>query len=117
MGTPHMAKGTNLAIHDAFALACAAATAQGVAAMLQNYSHVRARESAQMLLFSRHLGRVRNGLAPNSKTVPLDGRAFDALVRSANIRTATLPTAHVFQPIWEFVQQRVPEKDRGFFLQ
>ena len=52
--TPHMAKGSNLAMHDAFALARAAAGAASLPAMLQAYSAERSPECARCLLLSRH---------------------------------------------------------------
>mmetsp|Transcript_33473 Transcript_33473/g.94726 ORF Transcript_33473/g.94726 Transcript_33473/m.94726 type:complete len:623 (+) Transcript_33473:71-1939(+) len=114
--TPHMAKGSNLALHDALALAAAAAGAADVPSMLQAYSEARTQECARCLLLSRHLGRVRSGLHPGCKSSPKDGVSFEALVRSSGLCARTLPTGELFLPVWDFLRSRLPESARGCFL-
>ncbi|EGB12800.1 hypothetical protein AURANDRAFT_7634, partial [Aureococcus anophagefferens] len=60
--TPHLGKGSNLAIQDAFVLASCAAGADDARGWLAAYSAARVEEAGASLLYSRHLGRVRNGL-------------------------------------------------------
>lgn len=115
--TPHMAKGSNLALHDAFALATAACGADSLQAMLKEYSAVRAQEGARYLLLSRHLGRLRNGLLPCSKTPPVDGAAFEAALRSQGLPLRTLPIGDLFRPTWAFAEARLSQAERGFWLQ
>lgn len=115
--TPHMAKGSNLALHDAFALASAASGAESLQAMLREYSAARAQEGARCLLLARHLGRVRNGLLPSSKTLPVDGAAFEAALRSQGLSLRTLPIGDIFKPTWLFAEARLTQAERGFCLQ
>ncbi|CAE8600706.1 unnamed protein product [Polarella glacialis] len=132
--TPHMAKGSNMALHDAFALAAAAASATSLPDMLEAYSASRAQECARTVLLSRHLGRLRNGLLPLPASVaasvmgvssvpllqpqPATAAALLAQVREAGLPTRTLPVGGAFQEVWQLVEEKLPrEVQRGFFLE
>ena len=104
--TPHLGKGSNLAIQDAWALACASAGAGSVAEMLAAYSDARAPECAQTLLYSRHQGRLRNGLlvgegGGGELERPRSAEEFEARVKSAELPTRMLPAHPAFAPLWE----------------
>lgn len=115
--TPHMAKGSNLALHDAFVLASMAAEANDLTEMLRTYSNVRVPETARILLLSRHLGRIRNGLTDDTKDAPpKDAEVLERVFRSAGLPTATLPTGVFFEPVWDFEESRIPEAERSFYL-
>ena len=116
--TPHIAKGTNLAIHDAHVLSQALqmhvmqppqdATA-GVASSpgssgdqcqqltdaLQQYERQRLPEVSRMVLLSRHKGLVRNCLSEASAHVEdfssVSAEEYAAMVTSAALDTDTLP--------------------------
>lgn len=117
--TPHMAKGSNLAMHDAYSLACASASASGLAEMLDIYSASRAPECARTLLFSRHLGRLRNGLLGGAleRAPPQNEIEFLQAVKSAGLGTSTLPAGEEFQAIWHFAEDGLSSTQRGFFLE
>eukprot|EP00929_Paragymnodinium_shiwhaense_P076385 TRINITY_DN39273_c0_g1_i1.p1 TRINITY_DN39273_c0_g1~~TRINITY_DN39273_c0_g1_i1.p1 ORF type:complete len:604 (-),score=84.47 TRINITY_DN39273_c0_g1_i1:309-2120(-) len=114
--TPHMAKGSNLAIHDAFMLAHSAAEATSVEDWLRRYSDSRVKECSRTLLMSRHLGRVRNGRVPGSAQLPAGQEAVEALVGAAQLDSTTLPHSKPFEPIWQFVRQHLDESQFGFYL-
>merc|ERR1712194_157910 len=109
-----MAKGSNLALHDAFMIAYSARDASCPRDILQSYSRVRVPEANRTFLLSRHLGRLRNGLLPGQTAVPIDEPELEALVRSCGLGTATLPAAEAFACIWEFVKDRLPNHARFF---
>jgi catechol 2,3-dioxygenase-like lactoylglutathione lyase family enzyme len=140
--SPHCAKGSNLAIHDAYVLACAAQNATSVSELLQTYSSSRVEDCRTTVLLSRHLGRLRNRMAPllvttkntGGTTIP-DGKLLlevpatttiipttpqdvESLVRLAELPTfVTLPRgSRVFDPTWEFIQNQVPKEKRGYCL-
>ena len=114
--TPHMAKGSNLALHDAFTLAHAAQNSSSVSEMLAAYSDARADETGRTLLLSRHLGRLRNGLLHGLPAVPSTDEEFTSLVRTGGLGTLTLPVDDHFQPVWQFVDENLPADQRGCFL-
>lgn len=62
--SPHCAKGSNLAIHDAYVLACAAQHASSLEEMLELYSSQRVDDCRHTALLSRYLGRLRNMMPP-----------------------------------------------------
>ncbi|KAJ8603669.1 hypothetical protein CTAYLR_010032 [Chrysophaeum taylorii] len=89
--TPHAAKGSNMAIHDAYVLACAAATASDVTTWLADYSRRREADVSATSRFSRHVGRLRN------QGAALRGD-FEERVRE--VPYLALPTDPVFDPVW-----------------
>ncbi|CAB9529453.1 Inherit from strNOG: FAD binding domain [Seminavis robusta] len=133
--TPHAVKGSNLAIHDAFVLGCAAEHATNIQELLQLYNQRRVDDCRNMVLLSRHLGRMRNGMppmAPNGTTMLLSNepwpRPTDAITFQIDINTLTgVPTAtlpchkssseeNAMEPVWEFMQQHIAPSERGFWL-
>ena len=112
--TPHLGKGSNLAIQDAFVLASCAAGADDARGWLAAYSAARARECGASLLYSRHLGRVRNGL--DGGPPPADEASFAARVEAAGLPTRMLPAHAAFAPVAAFAEAAVPEDLRGFCL-
>ena len=123
--TPHMAKGSNLAVHDAFALAAAASKATTVSELLANYSAVRAQETRRCVLLSRHLGWLRNGQlqlgaedkVADAKSFPQDEGTFLQLLAKAALPTRTLPVGGDFEALWRHVDAQLPTEQRGYFLQ
>jgi len=144
--TPHLAKGSNLAICDAFALAAAAEDATSLQALLRAYSSSRCAEGARVLLLARHLGFVRNGKGNSSS--PMASRppslpplpllppsncetTLIAQVKNAGLPTRTLPIGGAFEGVWDWVNAHLIEEDgmesketvtsaqlkRGFFLE
>ena len=62
---PHLRRSTNMAIEDAGALASALAAHPGeISAALATFERRRTVETAREVLFSRHLGRVKQMLDP-----------------------------------------------------
>ena len=123
--SPHCAKGSNLAIHDAHVLACAAQQATSLKDMLQVYSNQRVTDTRNTVLLSRHLGRIRNSMPPltiNGNLLknlprPTTAQEIEKQVKLGGLPTVTLPTgSSTFNPIWEFTDQTVPMKKRGFCL-
>ena len=112
--TPHLGKGSNLALQDAFVLAACAATAADADGWLAAYSAERAGECGDALLYSRHLGRVRNGLDGGGP--PRDAATYEAAARAAGLPTAMLPAHPAFRAVRAFAEARVPEARRGFCL-
>lgn len=95
--TPHNAKGSNMAIHDAYVLAHAASTNQDVASWLEDFSRRRVGDVSNTIYFSRHMGRLCNDGVFDS----------DEMVRrslEAGVSTVALPTDRVFDPLWKFAQ-------------
>ena len=105
--TPHLGKGSNLAIQDAFVLASCAAGADDARGWLAAYSAARARECGASLLYSWHLGRV---------PPPADEASFAARVEAAGLPTRMLPAHAAFAPVAAFAEAGVPEDLRGFCL-
>eukprot|EP00658_Telonema_sp_P-2_P019344 TRINITY_DN17630_c0_g1_i3.p1 TRINITY_DN17630_c0_g1~~TRINITY_DN17630_c0_g1_i3.p1 ORF type:complete len:369 (-),score=66.89 TRINITY_DN17630_c0_g1_i3:88-1194(-) len=98
--TPHCLKGSNLAIQDAYTLACCAHTAASVPDMLQNYSKSRASHAGNMVLLSRHVGRLRNGLLTGMDGVPVDQASFERWLASSGLDSALLPRETMFAAVW-----------------
>lgn len=103
--TPHNAKGTNMALHDAAVLAAAASTATDVASWLADYSRRRATDVANTIHFSRHMGLLRNGYFTQ------DGD-WESSARACRVATISLPTDNIFQPVWDFALSHA----RSFYL-
>ena len=108
--TPHLGKGSNLAIQDAYALAVAAARARDARDALARFSRARARECGDTLLYSRWLGRFRNGSL--GARAAHAGHYEDALANSG-FATRMLPDHPAFAPVWRFVDAQVPAAARG----
>ena len=126
--SPHCAKGSNLAIHDAYVLACAAQHASSLEEMLQRYSQQRVKDCRNTVLLSRHLGRLRNNMpllningksamTPTKLPRPKTSDEIEAQVKLGGLPTVTLPMeSSVFDPIWKFTNETVPVASRGFCL-
>ena len=131
--TPHCAKGSNLAIHDAYILAQSAQHATAVEDMLQEYSRRRIQDTRTTVLLSRHLGRIRKGMPlmtpsgqPLSNNVllhterPQNAESFRSQVYRGGLATATIPLGgdcdKSFEPIWKFLEDHIPTEKRGFCL-
>jgi 2-polyprenyl-6-methoxyphenol hydroxylase-like FAD-dependent oxidoreductase len=118
--TPHLGKGSNLAVQDAFVLAVSAAEAGTVAELLERYSQSRATECAETLLYSRHQGRLRNALLGDgehhNRRRPANAAIFTHQMASAGLPTQALPAHPAFQPLWDFVEHCVPAEQRGACL-
>ena len=102
--TPHAAKGSNMAVCDAYALARASETATSKADWLSKFSELRCHETANTFLFSRLLGRLRNGLLPGfPHTPPKDQKEFvERALSDPNLEPRMLPAASIFDPVWKF---------------
>lgn len=114
--TPHMAKGSNMAVHDAFTLAAVASTASTPAELLASFSAARAQETKRCVLLSRHLGWLRNGQLGMSGP-PRDEATFLELLSKAKLPTRTLPVGGDFEALWRHVEAQLPQEQRGYFLQ
>jgi 2-polyprenyl-6-methoxyphenol hydroxylase-like FAD-dependent oxidoreductase/catechol 2,3-dioxygenase-like lactoylglutathione lyase family enzyme len=134
--TPHFAKGSNLAIHDALVLAKCARNALTIPEWMAEYSDTRVNECRRTVLLSRHLGRVRNGMPllveSNSNgnqltrvleqtsniisPLPTSGQVLEAQILEAGIPTSALPLGRDFMPAWDFLQRQLPLHQRGIFL-
>jgi 2-polyprenyl-6-methoxyphenol hydroxylase-like FAD-dependent oxidoreductase/catechol 2,3-dioxygenase-like lactoylglutathione lyase family enzyme len=134
--TPHFAKGSNLAIHDALVLAKCARSAVTIPEWMAEYSDARVNECRRTLLLSRHLGRVRNGMplyvettnnnSNGSQPVRLPeqtsnisspfGQDLEAQILEAGIPTCALPLGKHFMPAWDFLERELPFHQRGIFL-
>ena len=124
--TPHMAKGSNMAVHDAFVLAAAASKASTISELLAVYSEARAEETRRCVLLSRHLGWLRNGqlqlnaaegTAATQAGPPQDEATFLQLLAKASLPTRTLPAGGDFEAVWRHIDAQLPEEQRGYFLQ
>lgn len=124
--TPHLAKGSNLAICDAFALAAAAKDATSLPALLRQYSSSRCAEGARVLLLARHLGILRNGqgsrsssavpslpsLPPLPRLPPCNcADTLVAQVKNAGLPTRTLPIGGAFEDVWDWVKAHSNEEE------
>ena len=112
-----MAKGSNMAMHDAFALAAAASTASTPAELLASFSAARVQETKRCVLLSRHLGSLRNGQLQGMSGPPRDEATFLELLSKAKLPTRTLPIGGDFEALWRHVEAQLPQEQRGYFLQ
>ena len=97
--TPHVAKGTCLAIQDAYALGKALQPAAADPGLipegLSRYESQRLPEVTRMVLVSRHIGLVRNRLADVCSHLAdfsaVSADQYSAMVASAGLNTDTVP--------------------------
>lgn len=117
--TPHIAKGSNMAMHDAFALAKAAESATSKEDWLRKYSDLRLGETANTLLFARHVGQFRQRLLEgfSKVTPPTNEDQFLARVLAdPQLEPRALPASHIFDALWDFSLQQA-QAPVGFYLQ
>lgn len=111
---PHIAKGSNFAIQDAFVLACSAQAAESLEVMLQLYSSARVKPCTEGILLSRYMGKLRIGSL--CIPIPHDRASFESQIRACGIRTTTLPESPLFKDIMDFMKTNIPEDMRGYHL-
>jgi hypothetical protein len=78
--------------------------------------------TGRMMLLSRHLGRLRNGMLPAQAhpkaDLPENRADFLELLHASGLRsTSTLPEHPCFETVWDWVESEIPATERGFFLE
>merc|ERR1712187_95567 len=105
--TPHMARGANSAIEDAFSLAIASAVSPSLSALAAAFSEARSSESRRLLLAARHQGRLRNGLIVEAEEAGCteDASVYASWFAPKGLSAVRLPTDKAFDEIWEHVEK------------
>eukprot|EP00951_Prasinocladus_malaysianus_P013683 scaffold103843_cov42-Prasinocladus_malaysianus.AAC.1 len=100
--TPHMAKGTNLALQDAYVLCHQLATSfregppgnTGLGEALETYDMQRRPEGCRMVAVSRHMGRVRNSKLSDGRSLgfaDMSEADYLSLMGEVGVDISTLP--------------------------
>jgi len=114
--TPHVAKGSNMAVHDAYALAVASNGAATKEEWLSTYSAMRLEETANTVAFSKHMGRLRQGLLenfPHDREPRTESEYVARVLSNPALEGRTLPAHECFDAVW--AAQKPPVSTDAFF--
>ena len=112
--TPHAAKGSNMALHDAFALAYAAQTATSRDDWLSKFSSLRLDETTNVVRTSRMLGRLRQGMLSEVKS---EQDFLDVVFSDPYIEPRMLPASKIFDDVWNFsLAHKQKQSSNDFYL-